>query len=138
MIALDQSSFMSFLYKEASQFQIHFSQSLSILSSSSPPKTPLKHSKLPPHPIFDLKIIFLHLVCWFLPLSHAFHIFQPNFWDFFYKLWGFSKLMKFFCNFCDGCCFNKFKTSCIASHMHYNNVSCILYVCLLCCYVVCW
>ena len=31
-----------------------------------------------------------------------------------------------------------FKTSCIASHVHYNNASCIFDVCLLCCYVVCW
>ena len=54
-----------------------------------------------------------------------------------FELWGFSKLMKFLCNFWVGYCFNEFKTSCIASHVHYNNVSCILDVCLPCCYVVC-
>ena len=39
--------------------------------------------------------------------------------------------MKALCNFWVGCYLNEFKTSCIASHMHYNNVSCILDVCLL-------
>ena len=48
------------------------------------------------------------------------------------KLWGFSKLMEFLWNFWDGLCENGFKSSCIASHLHYNNVSCILDVCLLC------
>ena len=50
----------------------------------------------------------------------------------FEKFWGFSKLMKVLCNFWVRCYLNEFKTSCIASHMHYNNVSCILDVCLLC------
>ena len=48
------------------------------------------------------------------------------------KLWDFSKLMEFLWNFWDGHCENGFKSSCIASHLHYNNVSCILDVCLLC------
>ena len=55
------------------------------------------------------------------------------------KLWGFSRLMKFLCNFWVGCCFIEFQTSCIASHVHYNNVSYILDVCftlLLCCVLV--
>ena len=50
----------------------------------------------------------------------------------FYKLWGFSKLMEFLWNFWDGFCENGFKSPCIASHLHYNTVSCILDVCLLC------
>ena len=41
--------------------------------------------------------------------------------------------MKFFLNFWDGFCQNDVKCSCIASHLHYNNVSYILDVCLLCC-----
>ena len=41
--------------------------------------------------------------------------------------------MKFLLNFWDGFCVNDCKSSCIASHLHYNNVSCILDVCLLCC-----
>ena len=54
------------------------------------------------------------------------------------KLWCFFKINEVFVQFLGGCYFNKFKTSCIASHMHYNNVSYILAVCLLCYYVVCW
>ena len=50
----------------------------------------------------------------------------------FEKFWGFSKLMKALCNFWVRCYLFEFKTSCIASHEHYNNVSCILDVCLLC------
>ena len=50
----------------------------------------------------------------------------------FENFYGFSKLMKVLCNFWDVCCLNEFKTSCIALHSHYNNVSCILDVCLLC------
>ena len=48
------------------------------------------------------------------------------------KFWGFSKLMKVLGNFWVGCYLFEFKTSCIASHEYYNNVSCILDVCLLC------
>ena len=40
--------------------------------------------------------------------------------------------MKALCNFWVGCYLNEFKTSCITSHKHYNNISCILGVCLLC------
>ena len=50
----------------------------------------------------------------------------------FEKFWSFSKLMKVLCNSWFGCYLIEFKTSCIASHEHYNNVSCILDVCLLC------
>ena len=46
--------------------------------------------------------------------------------------------MKFLLNFWDGFCVNDPKCSFIASHLHYNNISCILDVCLLCCNVVCW
>ena len=40
--------------------------------------------------------------------------------------------MKVFCNFWVGYYLFEFKTSCVASHENYNNVSCILDVCLLC------
>ena len=40
--------------------------------------------------------------------------------------------MECFWNFWDVLCDNGSKSSCIASHLHYNNVSCILDVCLLC------
>ena len=50
----------------------------------------------------------------------------------FEKILGFSKLMNVLCNFWVGCYLIEFKTSCIASHEHYNNVACILDVRLLC------
>ena len=47
--------------------------------------------------------------------------------------------MKFLCNFWVGCCFIQFKTSCIASHLHYKNIfmhyRCVLYL-LQCCVLV--
>ena len=50
----------------------------------------------------------------------------------FERFWDFSKLMRFLQNFWVGCCLNDLKCSCIASHLDFNNVSCILDVCLLC------
>ena len=50
----------------------------------------------------------------------------------FERFWNFSKLMRFSQNFWDGFCSNDLKNSCIASHLHFNNVSCIIDVCLLC------
>ena len=46
--------------------------------------------------------------------------------------WGFSKLVECLWNFWDRLCENGSKSSCITSHLHYNNVSCIIDVCLLC------
>ena len=40
--------------------------------------------------------------------------------------------MRFLQNLWDGFCLNGFTSLCIASHLHYNNVLCILDVCLLC------
>ena len=40
--------------------------------------------------------------------------------------------MEFLWNFWDGLYENGFKSSCIAPHLHYNTVSCIVDVCLLC------
>ena len=88
------------------------------------------------HVVFDL--VSNHLV-WSLYLLFFMHFMHLGLGFGFLKFfWGFSKLMKLLWNFWDGCCLNEFKTSCIASQLHYNNVSCILDVCLLCCYVVCW
>ena len=69
-----------------------------------------------------------------LPLiPHVFHAFRSDLGFGLFENFGiFSKLMKVLCNFWDGCCLNEFKTSCIASHSYYNNVSCILDACLLC------
>ena len=41
--------------------------------------------------------------------------------------------MKFLLNFWDGFCQNDVKCLCIASHLHYNHISCILDVCLFYC-----
>ena len=62
-----------------------------------------------------------------------FILFLPKFW-FLKNFGGFSKLI----SFCKKIwVFNEFKTSCIASLVHYNNVSCILDVfTLLLCYVL--
>ena len=56
----------------------------------------------------------------------------------FENFWGFSKLKSVSQNFWVGFYLNDFKSSCIASHLNYNDVSSILDVCLLCCNDVCW
>ena len=64
--------------------------------------------------IFTLVWSFFYpLIIHFMHSDLTFGVFQ-NFWGF----W-------------DGFCLNEFKSSCIASLLHYNNVSCILDVCLL-------
>ena len=50
----------------------------------------------------------------------------------FWKFLGFFKIDKALWNFLDGLCENGFKSSCIALHLHYDNVSYILNVCLPC------
>ena len=57
---------------------------------------------------------------------HVFHDFLPNFWDLFLKILGFFKIDEFFTKFWVGFCVNDFKSSCIASHGHFNYDSCIL------------
>ena len=69
-------------------------------------------------------IFFTHSIMHFM-------FFDPTF-EIVYKLWGFSKLMEFLWNFWDQLCENVFKSSCIASYLHYNIVSCILDMWLLC------
>ena len=56
-------------------------------------------------------IFFTHSTMHFMFSDLTFRIFE--------KLW-------------DGLCENELKSSCITSHLHYNTVSCILDVCLLC------
>ena len=98
MIVLNWSSFMKFLYKGSSWFQITSPRSLSTDFSLFTSQTHFSLSKLHSQEIFGLKIIFLHLVCWFLPLSYAFHIVLPNFWDFWSTL-GFFKINEVFVQF---------------------------------------
>ena len=70
-------------------------------------------------------------------ILHAFHAFRSRFWVFEIFL-GFFKIDEGFVKFWDGFCVNDPKCSCITSQLHYNNVLCILDVCLLWCNVVCW
>ena len=70
-------------------------------------------------------------------ILHAFHAFRSRFWVFEIFL-GFFKIDEVFVKFLGWFCINDPKCSCIASHLHYNNVSCILDVCLLCCNILCW
>ena len=69
-------------------------------------------------------------------LSHSlimhFISFDLTFWDF-WKILGFFKIDEVFVKFLVWALLNDFKWSCIASHFHYNNFSCILDVCLPCC-----
>ena len=97
----------------------------------------------PPNLSLSLQTPFLraflpqnHFSCiWYnLYLSFFMHfMFSDLTFGIFDKFWDFSKLMEFLWNFWDGLCENDFKSSCIASHLHYNTVSCIVDVCLLCC-----
>ena len=48
------------------------------------------------------------------------------------KFWCFSKLLSYCWNFGMGFWLNEFKTSCIASHMHYNYIFMHLDVCYVC------
>ena len=130
--ALDRLRFMSFLYKELSRFQISHPRYLLTVFKPFTFQTHFSLSKPSLHVIFDL---FLLLITWYdLSTSHSSCIssIQIQVLGCLKKFWGFSKLMKVFCNFWVGYYLFEFKTSCVASHENYNNVSCILDVCLLC------
>ena len=133
MTHLDLSRFMLFLYIRSSRILFTSPRSLSTVSTSSPPKTSLSHSKPSTQVFFGICVHILLLVCLFFTHSSCIsHFFYLTF-GFVLKIWGFPKLLAFSQNFWVGFCENVFKSSCIASHLHYNNVSCILDVCLLCC-----
>ena len=102
---------------------------------------------LPKHPSLTLNLFptqssalgwFLRLV-WSssLHLSCISSLLDPTF-EVFKRFWGFSKWMRFLQNFWVGFYLNGLKCSCIASHLHFNNVSCIIDACLLCWNHVCW
>ena len=128
---------MTFLYIGSAWFFFNSPQSLSIVFIFSSSQTSLSHSKPSTQVFFNLREHFLLLVCLFFIHSSCISLFDLTF-GFLLNFWGFSKLMKFLWNFWDGFCVNDPKCSFIASHLHYNNVSFILDVCLLCCNVVCW
>ena len=62
---------------------------------------------------------------------HFIHI-DLGFWVFENFLGVFKIGEVFLQNFWDGFCLNDLKCSCIASNFHFNNVSCIIDVCLIC------
>ena len=95
---------------------------------------------LDPNTLFSLKtsyprdfrpnLVSNHLVC-FSNLSFLMHldlgfVFSRNFW-------GFCKLLRFWWNFWVRCCLFDAIWSCIAFHLHFHNVSCIIDVCWLIC-----
>ena len=118
---LDLSRFTDGLYKGRSQFLISF---LSIYKASSPPKTTLTHLQPLPQGFFKLIQVFLHLVGFkFLIFMHfMLHAFQiPHFHAFhaLFKFFGISAKFRVFQNQRG---FLILKTSCIASHEHYNSI----------------
>ena len=68
--------------------------------------------------------LFLYFFMHFMHLDLGFGVFE--------KFWGFSKLLSYCWNFGIGFQLNEFKTSCIASHMHYNYIFMHLDVCYIC------
>ena len=128
---LDPSSFMFSIYKLQRDFlSFLFDLSRHKITSLSPKHFSITLFIFPPHSsVWSLHFYFSMIS--FLSFYHTFHAFWPNFW-------GFSKLMKFLWNFWYGFCLNDLKCSCIASHLHFNNDSCILDVCLLYWNDVCW
>ena len=74
---------------------------------------------------FQPKSSFLHLVwSYFSLVSCISFLFYLSF-GFLKSFWGFSKLMRLLQNFWVDFCLNEFKSSCIASHLHFNKYSCI-------------
>ena len=126
-----------FLYIRFNAIFSHFSPIFLDKKSYLPlPKQFTSHSSSSPLILRSNPCIFTLVWSSFYPLIIHFMHSDLTF-GVFENFWGFSKLMKYLWNFWDGFCLNEFKSSCIASHLHYNNVSCILDVYLLCWIVVC-
>ena len=100
----------------------------------SPPKTLSLTPNLFPNVFHAFSSFSLHLVSLFSLIFMHFMFWNRGF-GVFEKFWDFSKLMSFCWNFKMGCCLNKFKISCIASHKHYNSIIIHLDMCKL---IVCW
>ena len=121
MTPLNPSSFMTFLYIRPAWFFFISPQSPSIVFFFSSSQTSLSHSKPQTQVFFSLKEHFLLLVCLFFIHSSCISHFLPNFWVSDENL-GFSKLLGFSHYFWVGFCENDFKSSCIASHLHFNYI----------------
>ena len=94
------------------------------------PKPPSLILNLFPTQSLASRVISSSGMIFLLTFYHAFHLFWRNFWDFLKNL-GFLKIDEVFAKFLDGFCLNDLKCSCIASHLHFQNLSCIIDVCLL-------
>ena len=117
---------MKFLYIHTSQFQL-------IWVFSPPKHLSLTQNFIPKGSSTLILFFFIGKVI--NPfLHHAFHISDLTFGIFLINLGIFQKILSFCEIFGTGFYLNDFKSSCIALHLHYNNVSCILDVCLPCCY----
>ena len=129
--------FMNFLYKELFWFQISHPRSLLTVFKLFTFQTHFSLSK-PSLPRDFRPILASNHMVWPFYLSFFMHFMHLDLGFGFEKFLSFSKLMNVLCNFWVGCYLIEFKTSCIASHEHCNNVSCIIDVCFIFCNVVCW
>ena len=93
----------------------HFSLSLNLLPNGSSAQIDLPISSM-----ILFSLFFMHFI----------HI-DLGFGDF-RKILGFFKIDEVFANFWVGFCLNDPICSCIASHLHFHNISCIIDVSLLC------
>ena len=137
MTALDPLRIMNFYLKGQRDFSFTFLDlSRYFLTSHLP-----KHLSFTPNLFPKCSSISRSFLFSSKTLSHsflnAFHLLWPNFRGLLKNL-GFFKIKEVLEKFCDRFCIFDPKWSCIASHLHYNNVPCILDVCLLICKLVCW
>ena len=137
LIPLDPSRIMVFYIEIQRDFSLIFLDLSRLFLTPHLPKHPSLTLNLFPTQSSASRLISFSSMILFLSFNHAFHLLWPNFWGF-WKILGFSKLMRFLQTFWVGCCLNDLKCSCIASHLDFNNVSCILDVYLLCWNHVCW
>jgi len=123
---------MLFLYIRSSRILFTSPRSLSTVLASSPPKTSLSLQTSNPSVLRSLSAFSVSGMSLFHSFITHFTYFYLTF-RFVLKIRGFSKLLGFSQKFWVVFCENVIKSSCIASHLHYNNDSCILDVCLLYC-----
>ena len=124
------SRFTELLYIRLAQSVCHFTRHLSWSIHPFTSQTSLTHSKLLPQGFFKLFQDFIHLVS-FLCLIFIHFMFWNLGFGIFEKFWGFSKFLSFCWNFGMGFKELILKTSCIASHEHYNSIIMHLDVCKL-------
>ena len=128
---LDPSRFMTFLYIGSARIFFISPRSLSIVFVFLTSQTSLLNSKPQTQVFFSLKEHVLLLVCLFFIHSSCISRFLTWLFGFCWKFRVFSKLLGFSQNFWVVFCENDFKSSCIASHLHYNYIfmhyRCVIY-----------